>query len=113
MTLGFAVNYACTPLFFELGSELAYPVGEGVVAGLMTCGWCIVGIIYLSVFFFPNIGKQSPIAIKVSNGFSDNDIHFAGYAWMNWSLVGSTLFSIPLLMLIEEEYHRTSADKNV
>ena len=57
VTLGFAVNYACTPLFFELGSELAYPVGEGVVAGLMTCGWCVVGILYLSVFFVPNVGK--------------------------------------------------------
>jgi hypothetical protein len=54
---GFATNYACTPLFFELGSELAYPVGEAVVAGLMTCGWCFVGIIFLSVFFINNIGK--------------------------------------------------------
>lgn len=55
--MGFATNYACTPLFFELGAELAYPVGEGVVAGLMTCIWTIVGIIFLSVFFIPNIGN--------------------------------------------------------
>ena len=55
--LGFSCNYACTPLFFELASEVAYPVGEGVVAGLMTCMWTIVGIIFLSMFFIKNIGK--------------------------------------------------------
>ena len=40
---GMAVNYACTPLFFELGSEVAYPAGEGPMAGTMTffldCSW--------------------------------------------------------------------------
>ena len=56
--LGFATNYACTPLFFELASEVAYPVGEGVVAGLMTCVWTIVGIIFLSMFFIKDIGKH-------------------------------------------------------
>jgi hypothetical protein len=55
--LGFATNYACTPLFFELASEVAYPVGEGVVAGLMTCVWTIVRIIFLSKFFIKDIGK--------------------------------------------------------
>ena len=30
---GSAINYACTPLMLELASEVAYPVGEGVVSG--------------------------------------------------------------------------------
>ena len=64
--LGFATNYACTPLFFELASEVAYPVGEGVVAGLMTCVWTIVGIIFLSMFFIKDIGKLFFIIIELS-----------------------------------------------
>ena len=55
--LGFAANFACTPLFFELAAEIAYPVGEGVVAGFMTFWWTVIGIIFLSVFFIKNIGS--------------------------------------------------------
>ena len=54
--LGFAANFACTPLFFELAAEISYPVGEGVVAGFMTFWWTVIGIIFLSVFFIKNIG---------------------------------------------------------
>ena len=54
--MGFAANFACTPLFFELAAEISYPVGEGVVAGFMTFWWTVIGIIFLSVFFIKNIG---------------------------------------------------------
>ena len=86
--LGFATNYACTPLFFELASEVAYPVGEGVVAGLMTCVWTIVGVIFLSMFFIKDIG----------------------YVWMNWTLISSTIIGIILVLFVKEEYRRTDAD---
>ena len=54
----FGLNYASSPLFFELGCEVAYPVGEGVMAGVMTCLWAIVGAIFLFVFFIKDIGKK-------------------------------------------------------
>nr|XP_027237352.1 disrupted in renal carcinoma protein 2 homolog isoform X1 [Penaeus vannamei] len=45
--IGASFNYACSPLFFELAAELAFPVSEGVVGGLMTMSWNIVGAVFL------------------------------------------------------------------
>ena len=87
---GMAVNYACTPFFFELGSEVAYPAGEGLMAGTMTFFWTILGIIYLSVFFFKNIG----------------------YTWMNWTMMICLTLTIPFILLIKEQYKRSDIDNN-
>ena len=84
------MNYACTPLFLELGSEVAYPVGEGVVSGVMTFFWTLVGIIYLCMFFFKNIG----------------------YTWMNWTVMAGVLASIPFVFGIREKFNRTDIDNN-
>ena len=51
-----ALNFSCTPLFLELGGEIAYPVGEGVVAGFMTFWWTVIGVVFLLIFFIKNIG---------------------------------------------------------
>ena len=85
-----SINYACTPLFLELGSEVAYPVGEGVVSGVMTFFWTLVGIIYLCMFFFKNIG----------------------YTWMNWTVMAGLLASIPFVVGIREKFNRTDIDNN-
>ena len=54
--IGMALNFSCTPLFLELGGEIAYPVGEGVVAGFMTFWWTVIGVVFLLIFFIKNIG---------------------------------------------------------
>lgn len=45
------------PLFFEMAVEVCYPSPEVVVAGLLTGTMNFLGIIFLFVFFAPNIGK--------------------------------------------------------
>lgn len=83
-----SINYACTPLFLELGTEVAYPVGEGVVSGVMTFFWTVVGIIYLAMFFFKKIG----------------------YTWMNWTVMVGLLVSLPFVFGIREKLKRTEID---
>ena len=87
---GSAVNFACTPLMLELGTEVAYPVGEGVVSGVMTFFWTLVGIIYLAMFFFKNIG----------------------YVWMNWTMVAALVASVPFVLGIREKFNRSDVDNN-
>ena len=85
-----SINYACTPLFLELGTEVAYPVGEGIVSGVMTFFWTVVGIIYLCMFFFKEIG----------------------YTWMNWTVMVGLLVSLPFVVGIREKFNRTDIDNN-
>ena len=87
---GSAVNFAATPLMLELGSEVAYPVGEGVVSGVMTFFWTLVGIIYLCMFFIKRIG----------------------YTWMNWTMVAAIIMSIPFVIGIKETFNRSEVDNN-
>ena len=58
--------------------------------GVMTFFWTLTGIIYLSMFFIKNIG----------------------YTWMNWTMVGAVVASIPPVLLIKEEFNRTDLDNN-
>ena len=87
---GSAVNFAATPLMLELANEVAYPVGEGVVAGVMTFFWTLVGIIYLCMFFIKRIG----------------------YTWMNWTMVTAVITSVPFVLGIKETYNRSEVDNN-
>lgn len=52
---GMLIN-ASLPLAFEMGSELAFPVSEGIVGGLLTCLINLSGIIFLLVLLIPDIG---------------------------------------------------------
>lgn len=76
------------PLVFEMGSELAFPVSEGIVGGLLTCLINLSGIIFLLVLLIPDIGTS----------------------WMNWSLAGSVLLGFVLLFLFPARYRRTDID---
>ena len=49
-----------------------------------------VGVIFLAIFYFPNIG----------------------FSWMNYALVASIFISLPLLMLSKEEFSRAELDRN-
>ncbi|KAK7067284.1 hypothetical protein SK128_014125, partial [Halocaridina rubra] len=50
-----AVNFGTTPLFYELAVETAYPCPEGVVSGFLEGTLSLTGIIFLCLFFIPNI----------------------------------------------------------
>jgi len=86
-----SLNFACCPLFFELSVEIAYPVAESLVAGFLTATYNLVGIVFLFLFFIPNIGS----------------------IWINYVLVGSVVVSVPAVLLIRERYNRSSVDELV
>lgn len=52
-----ACNYAAMPLFFEVASDMAFPVPDVLVTGVMTATECIISTLFLSVYSYPNIGK--------------------------------------------------------
>lgn len=47
LIIGASFNYACSPLFFELAVELAYPVTEGVVGAFLSMCWNVVAATFL------------------------------------------------------------------
>merc|ERR1711970_170775 len=89
--LATSINFCCCPLFFEMAVEMAYPVNEGLVGGFLTGVYNLIGIIFLFIFFIPNIG----------------------FVWINYVLVGSTALAIPAVMLINESYNRSNVDEVV
>merc|ERR1712141_244829 len=72
--------------------ELVYPVPEGVVGGFLTVVYNTTGMIFLFLFYIPTL-QTSP--------------HWIPYAFMT-----STCISLPLLLLVKEEYRRSSFDTN-
>ncbi|KAK3106048.1 hypothetical protein FSP39_011651 [Pinctada imbricata] len=79
------------PLFYELCSETAYPVSEGVVGGFITLLNNLFGIMFLLALLIPGIGKS----------------------WMNYSLLGSVGIGLIFLILFPERYTRTDIDIKV
>jgi len=86
-----SINFACAPLFFELTVEIAYPVNESLVGGFLAGVTNFVGIVFLFIFFIPNIGS----------------------VWMNYVLVGSTAVVLPTVLAIKERYNRSQVDQLV
>ncbi|XP_042868371.1 solute carrier family 49 member 4-like [Penaeus japonicus] len=86
---GMAVNFGATPLFVELAVELAYPCPEGVVTGYMVAVLNFTGAVFLFFFFIPNIG----------------------YTWVVYYLLGSCVASTLPLLLVQEQYARSSIDR--
>jgi len=87
--LATSINFCCCPLFFEMSVEIAYPVNESLVGGFLTAFGNFTGIIFLLIFFIPNLG----------------------FVWINYALVGSTALAIPAVMMIKETYNRTNVDE--
>eukprot|EP00095_Tigriopus_kingsejongensis_P002575 maker-scaffold274_size229011-snap-gene-1.27 protein:Tk02575 transcript:maker-scaffold274_size229011-snap-gene-1.27-mRNA-1 annotation:"hypothetical protein DAPPUDRAFT_102163" len=86
---GISCNFATSPLYFELAVDLAYPVSEGLVATFLTTFNNLVGIVFLGVFFIPNIT----------------------FTWMNYVLMASSLTGIPLVLMINGQMRRMDADE--
>ncbi|XP_071103142.1 solute carrier family 49 member 4 homolog [Haliotis cracherodii] len=85
--MGIFIN-GSVPLFYELGCEAAYPIAEGVTAGVLTIANNLTGVIFLSVLQIPRIGV----------------------VWMNWCMLGSVAAAVPLLLLFTEKYTRINID---
>eukprot|EP00094_Tigriopus_californicus_P004238 TCALIF_04084-PA protein Name:"Similar to dirc2 Disrupted in renal carcinoma protein 2 homolog (Xenopus laevis)" AED:0.03 eAED:0.03 QI:0/0/0/1/1/1/2/0/472 len=85
---GISCSFATNPLFFEYAVDLAYPISEGLVATFLTAFNNLIGMFFLGVFFIPNIK----------------------FTWMNYVLVGSSLISIPLVLLTKGNFRRMAVD---
>ena len=80
--------WAPSPIFFELSAEVNYPVAEGTSHGFITWLANITGGIFLGVLMIPSVGT----------------------GWMNWALLGSLIFTIPIMCLFQENYTRLDID---
>lgn len=89
--IGASFNYACSPLFFELAVELAFPVSEGVVGAFLTISWNIVAALFLFIMQTPFVKKS--------------------VLWMDYLLAIQGLVVVLMMGLVREEYRRTSVDK--
>ncbi|KAL5009480.1 hypothetical protein ScPMuIL_011785 [Solemya velum] len=73
------------PLFFEMASEITFPVPEAVSVFFLTLLFNLMGTIFLSL----NIG----------NG------------WQNWANVGCIVACLPMLVIFKESYNRLNIDE--
>lgn len=85
----FSLNFATSPLFFELAVESAYPCPEILVGGLLTGMNNFVGLVFLFLFFIPNIG----------------------YSWVTYLLLSTCSLSVILIVIIREDYSRSNMDR--
>ncbi|XP_037784462.1 solute carrier family 49 member 4 homolog [Penaeus monodon] len=86
---GLALNFATAPLFMELAVEASFPCPEVVVGGMLTGADNFVGLLFLLLFFIPNIG----------------------YEWVTYSLLATGALAIIPLLLVRENYARSSIDR--
>jgi len=89
VVLATSINFSCIPIFFEMTVEIAYPVNESLVGGFLTAFYNLIGIVFLFIFFIPDIG----------------------YVWINYLLVASTALAIPAVILTKETYNRSNIDE--
>ena len=57
--LASSLTYSASPIFFEFCVEIVYPVPEGIVGGFLTCVYNTFGMIFLFLFYIPEIGEYS------------------------------------------------------
>ncbi|MPC14812.1 Disrupted in renal carcinoma protein 2 [Portunus trituberculatus] len=51
-----ACNYAAMPLFFEVAVDIAFPISDILVMGVMTAADCLVSTLFLTAYSIPNAG---------------------------------------------------------
>ena len=88
--LASSLTYSASPIFFEFCVEIVYPVPEGIVGGFLTCVYNTFGMIFLFLFYIPQLANNS--------------------YWIPYAIMASTIISLPLVLLVKEEYNRTSID---
>ncbi|XP_047736009.1 uncharacterized protein LOC108671370 [Hyalella azteca] len=93
-SLAGSLNYAVSPLFFELGMELGYPAPEDVVGSILSMSWNIAGV--LCLFALQQQGA---------------DLHSA--LLLDYTLVAQGVLVVVLLFFVKEEYRRSGPQKLV
>lgn len=63
--LASSLTYSASPIFFEFCVEIVYPVPEGIVGGFLTCIYNICGMIFLFLFYIPDICEFFAYFIKI------------------------------------------------
>ena len=43
-------------IFYELASEIFYPISEGIIGGCLVITYNITSVLFLLIFYIPNIG---------------------------------------------------------
>ncbi|XP_071477381.1 solute carrier family 49 member 4 homolog [Diadema antillarum] len=86
---GFLLS-STVPLFYEITVEGAFPIGEETTTMCMTLLNNFGALIFLVLVMIPSI---------------DTD-----YGWLNWFMLGSSLITIPLLLMYKEHYIRMDFD---
>lgn len=81
-------NYTTIPLFYELAVEMAYPVPEILVSGILTAADNLASTLFYFVFLVPGIG----------------------YNWVTIVLVICSSYTIIPLMVANVRYTRTKLD---
>ncbi|XP_075232229.1 solute carrier family 49 member 4 homolog [Lycorma delicatula] len=88
---GFSASFACSPLFFELGAELAYPVSEGIVAGYIMSMTSISSVLVYGFLYL----------------FTETALNL-----MNYGLVIYNILAFIILIFVEDQYYRLAVDEN-
>ena len=109
--LASSLTYSASPIFFEFCVEIVYPVPEGIVGGFLTCVYNTFGMIFLFLFYIPQLGKffQKKIIFQ-KNQIFEFLISANNSYWIPYAIMASTIISLPLVLLVKEEYNRTSID---
>ncbi|KAG0712741.1 Disrupted in renal carcinoma protein 2 [Chionoecetes opilio] len=61
-----ACNYAALPLFFEVAVDIAFPVSDILVTGVMTAADCLASTLFLTLYSIPNIETKRPSVVAPS-----------------------------------------------
>ena len=49
------------PLFYEMAIEANYPISENVTSGMLSLAFNVFPLLFLAVFFIPNVGKNTKL----------------------------------------------------
>ncbi|XP_048237588.1 solute carrier family 49 member 4 homolog [Haliotis rufescens] len=89
--IGVVAGGSTIPLFFELGCELTYPIGEGTANGVLNLFYHIGALTCLLAYMIPQLGR----------------------VWLNWAVVVTFAVTSPLVLLLKERHLRLEVDRSV
>ena len=108
------MTYSASPIFFEFCVEIVYPIPEGIVGGFLTLVYNTFGMIFLFLFYVPQIGTN----LKKELFFSTKMTQFLSFSannpdWIPYAIMSSTTLSLPLMLFVREEYNRAFLDRTL
>ncbi|GAB1600812.1 solute carrier family 49 member 4 homolog isoform X1, partial [Argonauta hians] len=89
ITLSIAFILSINPILFEMASEAAFPIAEGITNGIFNLLSNSVTLVFLLFLMIENIGGS----------------------WMNWTLLASMLFILPVIFTYRNNFQRIEIDR--